>query len=132
MFSNGEHSKLALDQPLCAFLDVVFAQDAVEAGSTFAHEAVDILLAEGAVLAGLAGALVHVGLTPFSLESQAASAGEAPDVVDTSATAQARIYRKAARERSYCHRRLIPRGKICVIIDDITQMSCAFTCEGTK
>lgn len=78
-------------------MDVVFAQDAVKAWSTFTHEAVDIVLAEGAVLAGLAGALVHVGLTPLSLESQTAPAGEAPDVVDASAAAQAWIYREAAK-----------------------------------
>lgn len=73
---------LASDQPLGAFWDVVFTQYAVKAGLTFTHEAVDVVLAQGAVLAGLASALVHVGLTPFSLESQAAIAGEAPDVVN--------------------------------------------------
>lgn len=85
---------LASDQPLGAFLDVVFTQYAVKAGSTFTHKAVDIVLAQGAVLAGLAGALVHVGLTPFSLESQATIAGETPDIVNTRAATKAWIYRK--------------------------------------
>lgn len=88
---------LASDQPLCAFLDVVFTQYAVKAGSTFTHKAVDIVLAQCAVLAGLAGALVHVGLTSFSLESQATIAGEAPDIVNTRAATKAWIYRKVAR-----------------------------------
>lgn len=99
MLSNSKRSMLASDQPLGAFLDVVFTQYAIETGSTFTNKAVDIVLAEGAVLARLAGALVHIGLTPFSLEPQAAIAGEASDIVNTRAAAEAWIYKKVARGR---------------------------------
>lgn len=76
----------------------MFAQDSIKARSTFTHKAVDVVLADSAILARLAGAFVYLGLTSFSLKTQAAFAGVAPNIVNTRTTIQAWVYREN-RER---------------------------------
>lgn len=84
--------------PLGTFKDVVFTQDSIKAWSALAHKAVDIVLADGTIPAGLAGALVYLSLTALPFKSRAAFAGEAPNIVHTGASIQAWVYR-GRRER---------------------------------
>ena len=54
----------------------MLAEDAVVPRPALAHEAVDVVVAAGSVLAGLAGALVHLRRAALSHEARAARAGE--------------------------------------------------------
>ena len=86
--------------PLSAFGDVVFTVDPVEARSTLAHKAVDVVPAHGAVQTGLAHTLVHLALTSVPDEPGAAVTGETPHVIQTRTPVQTRVWgRERERER---------------------------------
>lgn len=69
----------------------MFTQESIKARPTLAHKAVDVIPAVGAVPAGLAGALVDLGLTAAPLETWAALAGETAHIVHAGAAVQARV-----------------------------------------
>lgn len=79
--------------PLSTFKDVVFTQDSIKAWSALAHKAVDVVPADGTVPAGLASTLVYLSLTAFPFKTWAAVTGEAPNIIHTGASIQARVYR---------------------------------------
>lgn len=72
--------------PLSTFKDVMFTQDSIKALSALAHKAVDVVPANGAIPAGLAGALVYLSLTALPFKTWAAVTGETPNTVHTSAS----------------------------------------------
>lgn len=85
--------------PLCTFKDVVFTQDSIKAWSALAHKAVDVVPTDGTIPAGLADALVYLSFTAVPFKTMAAVTGEAPNIVHTGASIQARVYRGEKRER---------------------------------
>lgn len=79
--------------PFSTLGDVVFTQYAVKARSALAYKAVDVVLAGGAVFAGMAGTLINLNVTALSLKTWAAITGETPDLVHTRASIQTRVCR---------------------------------------
>lgn len=83
--------------PFSTLGDVVFTQYAVKAGSALAYKAVDVILAGGAVSAGMAGTLVNLNVTALSLKTWATVTDETPDFVPTRASIQTRVCRTQMR-----------------------------------
>lgn len=83
--------QLSQVSPLRTLQDVVLAQDSIKAWSAFAHKAVDVVLTDGAIPAGLAGAFIYLSLAALPFESWTAFAGEAPNVVHAGASVQTRV-----------------------------------------
>lgn len=85
--------------PLGTFKDVVVTKDSIKAWLAFTDKAVDIVLADGTIPAGLAGTLVHFSLAVLAFKSRAAVTRESSNGIHTGASVQARVYRK--REAKY-------------------------------
>jgi len=79
------------DSPLGALRDLVLTLDSIKARTAHAHKAVDVVLADAPVSAGLAGALVYLSLTALSFKTQTTEAGETGNSVQTCASMQTRV-----------------------------------------
>lgn len=83
--------------PLSTFKDVVITQDSIKARSARAHKAVDVVLADGTVLAGLAGTLIYLSLTSLPFKTLTAVTRETPNIVHARTSIQAWVYREKGR-----------------------------------
>lgn len=64
----------------------MFTQDSVVSWSAHAYKAVDVVPADGSVPAGLASALIYLGLTALPFKTWATITGETPNIVHASAS----------------------------------------------
>lgn len=97
---NTDNNSLFTGSPLGTFKDVVITQDSIKAWPTFAYKAVDIVLADCTIPAGLAGTLIYLNLTVFPLKSRTAFTRKASHIIHTGASIQAWVYEGGARGTS--------------------------------
>lgn len=79
--------------PLSAFKDVAFTQDSIETRSALAYITVNVILADGAITAGLTGTFVYLSLTAPPFKTCTTITGETPNFVHTRAPIQAWVCR---------------------------------------